>query len=64
MLGGWASAEANWELGCCGPCVLVCHNNIKKKLIRGVAVGVYSCVNSVIDLRWSLVDVGINLVGS
>ena len=64
MLGGWASAEANWELGCCGPCVLVCHNNIyKKKLICGVAVGVCSWVNSVVDLRWTLVDVGINLVG-
>ena len=35
-----------------------------KKLIRGVVVGVYSWVNSVVDLRWTLVDVGINLVGS
>ena len=35
----------------------------KKKLICGVAVGVCSWVNSVVDLRWTLVDVGINLVG-
>ena len=36
---------------------------LKKKLICGVAVGVCSWVNSVVDLRWTLVDVGINLVG-